>query len=191
MTVSKNMVSSDAMQAEWLEIQAAQRSPAKFQPLYIRYHEQIYRFIYRRTNEEMLADDLCAQVFLKAMKKLKSYKFKGVPFSAWLYRIASNEIAQHFRNVQKNRVVSIQDSNIGEMEEEVEIEGLLQHREVLIEVLDDLKDADVQLIEMRFFENRPFKEISQILNITESNAKVKTYRLLNKMKKLMLKRISV
>jgi len=189
MTVSKNTVSSDAMQAEWLEIQAAQRSPAKFQPLYSRYYDQIYRFIFRRTGEEMLTGDLCAQVFMKAMQKLKSYKFKGVPFSAWLYRIASNEIAQHFRNIQKNRIVSIQDTNINELEEEVEIESLFEHRELLIETLNNLKDGDMQLIEMRFFENRPFKEIAEILDITESNAKVKTYRLLNKMKKLMLKRM--
>jgi RNA polymerase sigma-70 factor (ECF subfamily) len=53
--------------------------------------------------------------------------------------------------------------------------------------MQQLKEKDMEIIEMRFFEERPFKEIAEILNITESNAKVKTYRILEKMKKLMKK----
>ena len=61
-------------------------------------------------------------------------------------------------------------------------------RNLLIQSLDDLKPDDILLIELRFFEERPFKEIADILEITESNAKVKTYRLLEKLKKIMLKK---
>lgn len=188
---SNQVVSQDAMQAEWLEIQAAQANPARFRPLYDRYYEQILRFIYRRTGEEMLAGDLCAQVFMKAMQKLHKYQFKGVPFSAWLYRIASNEVAQHYRDQQKNRTICIDDANVHSMVDEDEKdagENILQYRETLLQVLDELKPKDVQLIEMRFFEQRPFKEIADIMGITESNAKVKTYRLLERLKKKMLKR---
>jgi RNA polymerase sigma-70 factor (ECF subfamily) len=63
------------------------------------------------------------------------------------------------------------------------------HRQLLIDTLNDMKDEEVQLIEMRFFEHRAFKEIADILRITESNAKVKTYRLLEKMKKRMQKQM--
>ena len=189
MTVSNNTVSSDAIHKEWLEVQAAQANPTRFRPLYDRYYEPIFRFIYRRTSDEMLSGDLCAQVFLKAMQKLGNYQFKGVPFSAWLYRIASNEVAQHFRNTQKNRTISIDNTNVSEMVEDENIEGLLAHRDVLIETLNGMKDKEVELIEMRFFEHRSFKEIANYLEISESNAKVRTYRLLTKMKKLMLKKI--
>ena len=189
MTTSNKKISSDAIQAEWQEIQVAQRNPAMFRPLYSRYYEPIFRFIYRRTGDEMLAGDLCAQVFLKAMQKIGGYQFKGVPFSAWLYRIASNEISQHFRNQQKQRTVSIEDSNLGEMMDEAEIDLHEEHRQVLIDTLNDMSEKDVQLIEMRFFEKRSFKEIADILGITESNAKVRTYRLLAKMKKKMEKQI--
>ena len=190
MTSSKKKVSSDAIQAEWQEIQAAQNNPTLFRPLYDRYYEPIFRFIYRRTSDEMLSGDLCAQVFLKAIQKLGGYRFQGVPFSAWLYRIASNEIAQFFRNQQKERTVSIEDSNIGEMMDEVEVDFHDEHRAILIDTLNHMSDKEVELIELRFFEKRSFKEIAQILEITESNAKVKTYRLLDKMKKLMKKRMS-
>lgn len=184
---SKKTVSTEAMEAEWLEIQAAQQNPAMFRPLYDRYYTPIFRFIYRRTANEDLTADICSQVFMKAMQRIDKYQYKGVPFSAWLYRIASNEVTQHFRNNQKNRVVSIEDQNFQEIADEVvEIKSEFR-REAMIHALRELPKDDVHLIEMRFFEQRPFKEIADILEITESNAKVKTYRILEKLKKIILK----
>lgn len=183
MEVSKKTVSADQMQAEWLEIQAAQQNPARFRPLYERYYDPIFRFIFRRTADEILCADLCSQVFLKAMQKLDSYTFKGVPFSAWLYRIASNEVAQYFRQNQKQRVVSIDDSHVKELAHELDVESDTRLLENMIRSLDNLKPNDLEIIEMRFFEDKPFKEIAQILQITEANAKMKTYRILERMKK--------
>lgn len=185
MDVSNRTVSTDKINQEWLEIQAAQRSPARFGVLYNRYYEPIFRYIYRRCLQEDIAADICSQVFLKAMQKLNKYQFKGVPFSAWLYRIASNEVSQYYRNEKKTRTVAMEDSNIGEMFEEMEIDELEPYKGKLLEALEQLAPKDLQLIEMRFFEQRPFKEIASILDITESNAKVKTYRLLNRMKKFL------
>lgn len=186
MSLSKKTVSTEAMQEEWLEIQAAQREPAAFRPLYNRYYEPIFRFIFRRTGDESLTADICSQVFLKSMQRIGEYQFKGVPFSAWLYRIASNEVAQHFRQVQKNRMVSIEETNLSDLFEEMDESDNELQRTGLINALDTLKETDLQLIEMRFFEQRPFKEIADILQITESNAKVKTYRILERLKKKMI-----
>ncbi|MFK7773921.1 MAG: RNA polymerase sigma factor, partial [Saprospiraceae bacterium] len=188
MQSSNKTVSQEAMQAEWLEVQAAQQNPAHFRPLYARYFEQIFRFVFKRTADENLANDVCSQVFLKAMQKIGTYEYKGVPFSAWLYRIASNEVAQHFRNTQKNRVVTVEDHTFSDLIDEVNEEGDFEKtRQKMLQALQQLKETDMVMIEMRFFEERPFKEIADILNITESNAKVKTYRILEKMKKLMKK----
>ena len=184
---SKKTVSQEAMQEEWLEIQAAQKNPAKFRPLYNRYYNPIFRFIYRRTASEDLSADICSQVFLKAMQKIGNYQFKGVPFSAWLFRIASNEIAQYFRNNQKNRVISMNEIDLSDMVDEMEGRPSSLAIQNMINALDDLKETDLLLIEMRFFENRPFKEIAEILEITESNAKVKTYRILERLKKKIQK----
>jgi RNA polymerase sigma-70 factor (ECF subfamily) len=107
-----------------------------------------------------------------------------VPFSAWLFRIASNEIAQHFRKTKKRRVVALDENNVHEIEDEYEDKAALEvNIEVLKEVIQDLKPPEVMLLELRFFEKRPFKEVADILEITENNAKVKIYRLLQKMKK--------
>lgn len=183
MSVSKKTVSVEHMQEEWLEVQAAQHDPARFRPLYNRYYEPIFRFIFRRTNEEELTADLCSQVFLKALQQLKVYSYKGVPFSAWLYRIASNEIAQHYRASQKNRVVSIEESSFSDMIDELKEEDTEGLRQKLLQTLDQLKEDDLELIELRFFEQRSFKEVAELTGITENNAKVRTYRILERMKK--------
>ncbi len=186
-TQSGKTVSQEEMEQEWLLIQAAQANPAKFQPLYKRYYEPIFRFIYKRTLDEATSADICSQVFLKALQKLGGYSFKGVPFSAWLFRIASNEVTQYFRNNQKKRVVSVDDSSFKDVEDNV-FEDVFsdEKRQVLLDTLQTLKEDDLKLIEMRFFEKRPFKEIANILQMTESNTKVKTYRILQRLKKKLL-----
>lgn len=184
-TIMSDSISQDTMQAEQSEIEAAKQNPALFRPLYNRYFESVFRFVLRRTADESLTADICSQVFLKAIENLYRYEFKGVPFSAWLFRIASNEVAQHFRNVKKTRTVAADEHTFAdladEMEEEEDDIGI--SRADLLHVLENLKEVDMQLIEMRFFEQRPFKEIADILGITENNAKVKTYRILRRMKK--------
>ena len=170
--------------AEWQEVQAAQANPARFGPLYERYYEPIFRFIYQRTQDEELCADLCAQTFLKAMQKLDTYQFKGLPFSAWLYRIAANEVAQHYRQSQKKRVVAIEDNCLGDIREELEDhEGLALNMQLLQKVITMLEPEELLLIELRFFEKRAFKEVADILDMTENNAKVKLYRLLQKMRR--------
>lgn len=183
MDIQKKTVSAERMQEEWLEIQAAQRDPALFRPLYTRYYEPVFRFVFRRTADEELTADICSQVFLKAIQRLSEYSFRGVPFSAWLFRIASNEVAQFYRHQQKNRVVSAEESQIGDVAEEIEGEDNEALRAQLLVALDELKPGDMELIEMRFFEQRSFKEIADITGMTESNAKVKTYRILERLKK--------
>ena len=188
MAKSSKQVSDSSMLSEWEEIQAAQKDPKKFRPLYERYFEAIFAFIQKRTGDTSLSGDICSQVFLKAMQKLDKYKFKGVPFSAWLYRIAHNEVAQHFRNNSKQRVVSIEENQIDELIDELDYDfkkDVLQ--DLLVLCLDQLSPAELNLIELRFFDKKPFKEIATILDITESNAKEKTYRITKKMKTIILK----
>ncbi|MCB0705690.1 MAG: sigma-70 family RNA polymerase sigma factor [Saprospiraceae bacterium] len=188
MEQSGKTVSDNALQLEWMEIQAAQVDRAAFRPLYDRYFEAVFRYIYRRTGDKSLADDLCSQVFLKAMQRLDKYTFKGVPFSAWLYRIAGNEIAQHFRNSSRDRVVSVEDDALNYLADEVEEDDLGALREVLIQSLELIREQDLEIIELRYFEGRPFKEIAEILEITESNAKIRTYRVLERLKKHILQK---
>lgn len=186
---NKYTLSEQAIQNEWAEIEAAKANPARFGKLYDRYYEAIFRFTYQRTADEELAADLTAQTFLKAMQNLQRYEFKGVPFSAWLFRIASNEVTQHFRTLGKKRVVSMEDNMLPDIEDEFEDKQELEiNIENLKEAIQQMDTDEVEFIQMRFFEKRPFKEIADILEITENNAKVRMYRIIQRLRDVFMKR---
>ncbi len=175
---------------EKLMIEAAQQNPAEFRVLYNKYYTAIFRFILKRTADESLTADLTSQVFLKAMKKMDTYEYRGLPFSSWLYRIATNEITQFYRKNAKKRVVSI-DEKMTEswVDDEVKEDDYEMKKKIMLDLLSDLKEGDLELIELRFFENRSFKEIAEILDMTENNAKVKTYRIVERLKKKGVKKL--
>jgi RNA polymerase sigma-70 factor, ECF subfamily len=166
-------------------IRNAQNDPAHFKPLYEAYFKRIFRFVFHRVGEKDLAADLTSQVFLKALVNLKKFEFRGVPFSAWLFRIALNECNELFRKTKRHRYIAIDDADVMRLYEEMvgdfEPQSLF---ELLPVVLESLSQDELHLIELRFFEQRPFKEVAEILNITENYAKVKVYRVLDKMKVL-------
>lgn len=167
---------------EW--IQRAKQSPEHFAPLYKKYHEQIFRYVYQRMDDEDMAFDVTSQVFMKAIKNLHKYEFRGVPFASWLYRIAKSELYQAFRDSKADRVVNIDTIQIANLIDEFDNEDNEENVQRLLNCLSQLKEDDMQLLELRFFEKRSFKEIGEILDITENNAKVKSFRALEKLKKL-------
>jgi len=165
-------------------IKQAKSNPARFEGLYNANFQQIFLFIYKRVGEKQVAADLTSQVFLKALTHLKKYQHKGVPFSAWLYKIATNELNAYYRKQSKQRVVML----TNEIAEQIHEESALSLEDMynsLTNALQTLKLEALELIELRFFEKRSFKEIGAILEVTENNAKVKTYRVLDQLKKEM------
>ena len=178
---------------ELKQIEAAKKNPERFGLLYNKYYKQIFLFVYKRTDDPDICADVTSQVFLKAMLNLKKYTYRGVPFSAWLYRIASNEVNQFFRNKKSDRVVSMDKSDMervfGMVDEMPDDDTRELFREVLLETLEEMKPEEVQIIELRFFEKRPFAEVGYILGITENNAKVRVYRILERLKKRMKKKL--
>lgn len=174
---------NDRMKEELGWVQEAKKDPQHFAPLYKKYHEQIFRYIYQRMDDEEMAFDVTSQVFLKAMKNLHKYEFRGVPFSSWLYRIAKSELYQSFRDKKAERTVNIDDVQLSVVIDEFDTDENEENKQRLIKCIAQLKESDIQLIEMRFFEKRSFKEIGEILDITENNAKVKSFRALEKLKK--------
>lgn len=176
------------LQIELQQITAAKDNPARFNVLYEKYYKPIFVFIYHRTGNEQLTADITSQVFLKALINIKKYEFKGVPFSAWLFRIAFNEINMYFRKNNTDRIVSIDQTSIIQIAQEVELEDNKDALQTMMNALKQLEQEDVYLIELRFFEKYSFAEVAQIVGITENNAKVRTYRIIDKLKKLMSKR---
>lgn len=167
-------------------IKKEQKNPEQFGPLYKKYHEQIFRYIYQRMDDIELAHDITAQVFIKALLNITKYEYRGVPFSSWLYRIAKSELYQSFRDKKAERTINIDAINVVAIIDEIESDEKEENKKHLLDSLSLLKEKDVQLIELRFFEKRSFKEMGEILELTENNAKVKTFRALEKLKTLFL-----
>ena len=179
--------SNQKLQKELEWIQLAKSDPSHFAPLYEKYHEQIFRYVFQRMDDKELAFDVTSQVFYKALQHLGKYEFRGVPFGSWLYRIAKSELNQAFRNNFAQRTINIEHTHVSTFMEVFKEEENDMNKKRLLKAIEKLKESDVQLIEMRYFEDRPYKEIGEILAITENNAKVKTFRAIEKLKQLFEK----
>jgi RNA polymerase sigma-70 factor (ECF subfamily) len=174
----------DKLLKELKWIKYAKENPRGFEPLYNKYHEQIFRYVYQRIDDKDLAFDITSQVFLKALNNIHKYEYRGVPFASWLYRIAKSELYQSFRDKKARRTVNIETVHVANMIDEMEEDSTDEGRKMLIRLIGKLNEEEVQMVELRYFEKRSYREIGEILEITENNAKVKSHRVLNKMKKL-------
>lgn len=176
-------MSEAEIQHEYAILDRSKKEPKAFGELYEKYFDRIFNFIYRQTDDEDLTADLCSQTFLSALKNLDRYQFRGVPFSAWLYKVASNEVNKHYRKRKHDKVFSIEEIRVRELFEQANEawdEELIQQ---LLQYLKGLPTDMLEVLELRFFEDKDFKEIAFILDITESGAKMRTYRALDRLRK--------
>lgn len=184
MSVNSNFHHSDEqLQQELQIIEAAKIDPEKFAPLYDKYYKQIFNYLFKRMESKDAAFDLTGQVFLKALTHLNTYTFRGVPFASWLYRIAHNEMMQLFRQQKDKRAINTDISEMRSICEETEEPFFEEYIPIIKKLILNLKEGELQLVELRYFEKRPFKEIAEILNITEVNAKVRMHRVIEKLKR--------
>ncbi len=186
-TGSNINVSAFALEHELVE--KAKGNPEHFRPLYNKYYESILRFVYQRTNDKETAYDITAHVFLKAMQSLKQYSFKGLPFSSWLYRIARNEVVDYYRQSNQTRSISIDRTGLGNILSDSDYIDKEEHIQLILNELKTLNADEMQIIEMKYFEKRQFKEIAEILDISETNAKVRAHRIIEKLRKSLMKKI--
>lgn len=178
---------SEQLNEELIIIEASKQNPEKFGPIYNKYYKQIFNYVYQRLDDKEAAFDLTSQVFLKALTNLSNYQFKGVPFGSWLYRIAHNELMQLFRLQKDKQTINADVSDLRYICESNEEPFYEEYIPLIKKILQELETDDLQMIEFRFFEKRPFKEIAEILEISEVNAKVRMHRIIEKLKKSISK----
>ena len=170
---------------------AAKADREHFGVLYNKYYEQVARFVYQRTDTKDEAMDITQQVFMQAMVALDKYEPRGFPFSSWLYRIAINEVNSYYRKNKNRRTINIDDTSLQEVITEISESYSDEKEQALMQAIQKLDEDEVLLLEMRFFEKRPFKEIAEIRDTNESAVKMKVYRLLDKLKGIMEKKRTV
>lgn len=186
--LKENIRHKDELKDEESLILKSQADSEAFRPLYEKYFKRIFLFVHHRVGDKSLTADITSQVFLKALLNINKFSFRGLPFSSWLFRIALNECNDFFRKNKRYRLVTMEEGMVDHLYEELTAETRLEDlRQQLPSILQKLSVHELQIIELRFFEQRPFKEVGDILGISETYAKVRVYRILEKMKKLFLK----
>jgi len=172
-------------------IARAKRDPRAFGEIYEKYVDRIYNYIYHRVGNTHDAEDLTSRTFFRALSHLPSYEDKGVPFSAWLFRIAHNLVANWHRDRGRRPVVSL-DGVI------LRSEGRHQHPEAytltednsreLMEAIRTLDAARQELLVLKFAQGLSNAEIGEIMGRTEGAIKSLYHRTLLALRKEMAKK---
>ncbi len=191
------MSSPEGRHDEQALVRRAKSDPEAFGALFDRYYQQILAYTFRRIANWTDAQDITANVFLKARAGLWRYRWTGVPFSAWLYRIATNEIGMHVRRSRRAPVSYEELLTLGGHEPVAQQQLLAERRAAEIALEREARFAAARaaiatlpvkyqhVIALRFFEEKSIGEIAQILRRKEGTVKSLLSRGLARLRKLL------
>lgn len=161
-------------------IEAAQRDPGRFAELYEANFERVYAYVARRVRDRDEAQDLTADVFHLALKSLPRFEWRGAPFAAWLFRIASNEIADRSKGIARRRAHerALQESD-ADNETAASVPAAVddaERRARLFKLVERLPRDQSRVIAMRFAEDKSIREIAATLGRSEGSVKQLQFR---------------
>jgi len=158
---------------------ASQGDRDAFGFLYERYIDRIYNYVYYRTGNVNDAEDLTARVFQRAMNHIVNYTDRGVPFSAWLYRIAHNLVANWHRDRSRKQEIPLSEAPLiakGDAPESSLVHN--QQQEALLKIIRSLPDERQTLLILKFVEHLSNAEIGEIMGRSEGAVKSLYHRTL-------------
>lgn len=175
------MTTQSLLDEERLLVERAQQDPAAFGEIYERYYRRLYAYTYGRTHNPEDAEDIVSNTFLQAMEGLGRYEWRNVPFGAWLFRIASNQIAMHYR--RSGRTVeldelALESSCEGPEEEMLRSSDASELRSAVLQ----LKPDQQRVIELRYHQDLRNREIAGRMGRTEGAVKLLLHRATNNLR---------
>ena len=163
-------------QDDRLLVEAAQADPARFVELYDRHFHRVYVYVLRRAGNRADAEDVTAEVFHRAFDRLKQFEWRGTPFVAWLFRIASNALADHWRRAGREPVpVGATPATDAGFDRTV----------MLFQLVDRLPAEQRRVIELRFGEGRSIQETAAAIDKSEGAVKQLQHRALEHLRTAM------
>lgn len=157
-------------------VDEARKNPDKFGVLFDRHYQQIFDYVLRRVGDVPTAQDIASTVFYKSYKNLWQFKWRGVPFVAWLYRIASNEVKSYYRKAGNNliSIENLEEESGFEVTGKENLEQELLNAELELEKhfdflriqkqIEQLDEKYQEVLHLKFFEKMKIKEMSKALN---------------------------
>jgi RNA polymerase sigma-70 factor (ECF subfamily) len=144
-------------------VEAAQADPARFLELYDRHFHRVYAYVLKRTGNRPDAEDVTADVFHRALLNLRGYEWRGIPFVAWLYRIAAHELSDRRRNAARETVTQPPEVETAHPD--------FERRVMLYQLVDRLPEDQRRVVEMRFGGGRSIQEVAAALERSEGAIK--------------------
>lgn len=188
----KRVPSKITMDEQKALIALSKKDPTAFGRLYDMHFDMIFKYILYRVGNVTDAEDLTAQTFFNALKNLWKFRWTGISITAWLYRIATNEVNGFFRRLKKKSFTDIEklsdrlpdEKNRPDHELEIAEETLAQQKAFLMlnRCVKELKPEEQSLITLRYFEKKPYAEIAKILRKKEGTLRMRAKRALEKLK---------
>ena len=159
----------------------AQRDASRFAALYERYFDRVYAFVVSRLHDRDAAEDLTSQTFHRALENLPKFEWRGVPFSAWLLRIAANAMADRWASAGRE-----QGHPSPEPSETIDTDAI-ENRARLFGLVRKLPPEQRRVVLLRFVEQRSIREIATALQKTEGAVKQLQFRALQSLRETMVK----
>ena len=180
------MKGGENQQDERLLIEAAQKDPSRFAELYELHFERVYAYVARRVGDRSEAEDLTSHVFHQALANLGKFKWRGVPFAAWLFRIAANSIIDRAQKLAHDFSPRSPTSDpVSEAPDLEEIKEKIETVARLHKLVDRLPWDQRYVVRLRFAEEKSIRDIAKELSRSEGAIKQLQFRALQTLRARM------
>jgi RNA polymerase sigma-70 factor, ECF subfamily len=160
-----------------------------FTQIYDLHFDKIYRYIYVKVRSQAEAEDLTQDVFIKAYEGIRSYKWRDLPFTAWLFRIAHNRVIDHVRKVSKEKRASLDEAGAIASGDPISMTELSYDVYQLKGALEKLPDAQREVATLRFISELSIAEVAMTLGKSEGTVKALQFNAVASLRKLLYGKI--
>lgn len=169
---------------------AQRREPEAFGQLYEEHFDRIYRYVLLRVKNQADAEDITQQVFLKALENIGSYRWRGMPFASWLFRIAHNLVVDHWKKMSRQKVEAVAPEHIDELGVEsssdpAALTELNFDVKQLAVACEQLTDGQREIVSLRFAGGLSVAESAKVMGKSEGAVKVLQHAALVKLRRIL------
>jgi RNA polymerase sigma-70 factor (ECF subfamily) len=164
---------------------AKECDPSAFARIYEHYYQDIYNFVYYRSPSTHVAEDLTSEVFLRALESIDSYVFRGVPLSAWLFRIARTTVALYYRDQPKPTTLPLKEELLPTEAGPDDVFDMGLTKKQLAQALSKLTEEQQEVIILKFVDELSNAEVGQVLGKSEGAVKSLQHRALSSLNRVL------